>query len=70
MARLKNKVALITGAEVGIGRAKARLFAEQGTKVVIAKINANGGISAYCRDLPGFPRSLDLKTRQQIQRML
>lgn len=41
MARLKDKVALITSAGVGIGRATARLFAEQGVKVVSAEINAS-----------------------------
>ena len=39
MARLSNKVALITGAGVGIGRATARLFAAEGASVVIAELN-------------------------------
>ena len=36
MFSLVNKVAIITGASSGIGRATARLFAEQGAKVVVA----------------------------------
>lgn len=37
--RLQNKIAVITGAGSGIGRATAKLFAAEGAQVVIAEIN-------------------------------
>lgn len=40
--RLRDRVAVITGASCGIGRADARLFAEHGAKVAIADIDDAG----------------------------
>jgi len=41
--RLANKVAIITGAASGIGRATAIRFAREGCQVVVADINQNEG---------------------------
>lgn len=41
--RLESKVAIITGAGSGIGRATARRFAKEGAKVVCAEINDDTG---------------------------
>ena len=41
--RLKTKVAVITGAASGLGRASALIFAREGAKVVVSDIDDAGG---------------------------
>ena len=36
--RLEDKVAIVTGAAHGMGEAEARLFAQEGAKVVVADV--------------------------------
>ena len=60
MGRLQDKVAIVTGAALGIGRASARLMAREGAKVVVADlkldaaesvaeaIRAEGGRASAC----------------------
>ncbi|MFD0848984.1 SDR family oxidoreductase [Sphingosinicella xenopeptidilytica] len=44
--RLQNKVAIVTGAASGIGAAISELFAQQGARVILADVSAQGQVYA------------------------
>ncbi len=69
--RLKDKVALVTGAASGIGKAIAALYAAEGAKVAIADLNQEGA-DATARELEaGGGRAvgiaMDVTSEQQVE---
>ena len=71
---LTNKVALITGAASGIGRATAQLFAHEGAKIVAADINEAGLRETVTRICDAGGDAVDVKTdvgqMEQVQAMV
>jgi 3-oxoacyl-[acyl-carrier protein] reductase len=64
--RLDQKVAIITGAAHGLGRAYAERFAAEGAKVVVADIDAEGG-ERVAKAIGGWARTTDVADWQSVQ---
>ena len=71
MNRLAGKVAVITGAGSGIGRAAARMFVAEGAKVVVAEIDAALG-EASAREAGADARFVqtDVTDEESVKRMV
>lgn len=71
---LKDKVAIITGAASGIGKATSLVFGQEGAKVLCADVNAEGADStaAQINDTGGEATSLkvDVTEEAQVQAMI
>lgn len=71
---LQDKVAIITGAAMGMGAATAQLFAEAGAKVVVADMNADKG-EAVVADIEAaggvaFFQRVDISDSDQVKAMV
>ena len=66
--RLKDKVAIITGAGQGIGRAYALRFAHEGAKVVVADLNAPNA-ETVAKEVDGLPIHVDVADETSTQEM-
>ncbi|MEU8270447.1 3-oxoacyl-ACP reductase [Sphaerisporangium sp. NPDC049002] len=68
MQRLRDRVAVITGAAGGIGLATARRFAEEGAKVVCADLDEEGG-AKLADEVGGLFVRTDVTSEEDVSRM-
>lgn len=71
--RLKDKVAIITGAGAGLGRASALLFAQEGARVVIAEYDTVRAtrVAEEITEAGGeaLPLTVDVSDQEQVRTM-
>jgi NAD(P)-dependent dehydrogenase (short-subunit alcohol dehydrogenase family) len=70
--RLRDKVAIVTGAASGIGRSTAQVFAREGCKVALVDVNESGlkETLATLPDSPAFMLPADVSRAEDVRRAL
>jgi NAD(P)-dependent dehydrogenase (short-subunit alcohol dehydrogenase family) len=70
MSRLDNKIAVITGAGSGIGRAIAERFAQEGAKVIVADSSGKEEAVASAIGASAIAVHADVSNSADVQRMI
>ncbi len=71
MGRVAAKVAIVTGAASGLGRAQATLLAREGASVVVADVNEAGGASLAAElGAPACALRLDVRDEASWQQVI
>jgi NAD(P)-dependent dehydrogenase (short-subunit alcohol dehydrogenase family) len=68
--RLKNKVAVITGAGSGMGRATAKLFAAEGARIICADISGQQDVVAAEIGDAAVPIHTDVANEDDVRKMI
>ena len=67
--RLKDKIAIVTGGASGFGAGIVRKFAEEGARVVVADLNADGA-QAMAEEVGGTPCTVDVADGASVHAMV
>jgi 3-oxoacyl-[acyl-carrier protein] reductase/pyridoxal 4-dehydrogenase len=70
MGKMDGRVAIVTGAAQGIGRAVAQKLADEGASVVVADLNGDGAAKAAAELPDALGLAIDVSKPDDVQRMV